>query len=283
MRLEDWRHTLDKQLTLLRREVDQVYLGGFSTGANLVLEQAYADPEVAGLLLFSPGFKSTAFAWLAPIAAAARPWLLPIDGATPRQSPVRYLNVPTNGFAQFHRSSVSARRLLRERPYERPVFMVVAEHDSVLDTAYLLDVFQRRFIHPDSRLIWYGAAPPGPARDARVQVRSDFLPELSISQFSHMGLLFAPANPLYGSQGRLRLCWNGQDQAATAACQRGDPVWYSDWGYRAKDKVHARLTFNPYFDWQSAVMATVLADRRRLVPTRQAQTASPPSPLESRP
>jgi len=38
----------------------------------------------------------------------------------------------------------------------------------------------------------------------------------------------------------------------------GAAVWYSDWGYREAGKVHARLTYNPYFEWQAEVMAQVL-------------------------
>lgn len=162
---EQWHRVVREQVLALQQDVGQVYLGGFSTGANLVLEYAYAHPEIAGLALFSPGFKSMPFDWLAPLAARLRPWLVTPDGPVPMQNTVRYLNVPTNGFAQFYRTSVAARRLLRDRPYDKPVFMVVAQHDSVLDTSYLLDVFQRRFTHPQSRLIWYGSKPSS-ANDA---------------------------------------------------------------------------------------------------------------------
>jgi hypothetical protein len=41
-------------------------------------------------------------------------------------------------------------------------------------------------------------------------------------------------------------------------CLAGEPVWYSDWGHREPGKVFARLTFNPYFEWQSGVMLQVL-------------------------
>ncbi|WP_354685184.1 alpha/beta fold hydrolase [Cupriavidus necator] len=118
--LEDWQRVVQEQADALRRDVAQVYLGGFSTGANLALDYAYAHPDVAGLVLFSP------------------------------------------------------------------------------------------------------------------------------------------ADPLYGEQGSLRICWNGQDEPALMACERGEPVWYSDWGYREAGKVHARLTFNPYFDWQGEVIAGVM-------------------------
>lgn len=263
---QQWRHLVREQARALEKDVDgPVYLGGFSTGANLVLEYAYAHSSIAGLVLFSPGFKSMPFDWVAPMAAKVRPWIIGPSGSFPNQTPVRYLNVPTNGYAQFYHTSVIARRLL-ERTYDKPVFMVVAQHDSVLDTDYLLDVFQRRFIHPDSRLIWYGTMPEQMMDSARIHIREDRLPAYRISQFSHMGLMFSPQNPLYGSTGSLRICLNGQTSAAAEACKRGDPVWYSDWGYREEGKAHARLTYNPYFDWQTAIMVHTLEAQREARP-----------------
>ncbi|HEY0489017.1 alpha/beta hydrolase [Marilutibacter chinensis] len=258
---EQWQRTVQEQALALENDVDgPVYLGGFSTGANLVLEYAYGHPEIAGLVLFSPGFKSMPFDWVAPLAARVRPWLMSPNGSFPMQTPVRYMNVPTNGYAQFYRTSVIARRLLREQTYDKPVFMVVAQHDSVLDTDYLLDVFQHRFTNPQSRLIWYGTKPKALTDAARILIRGDRLPEQHISQFSHMGLMFSPANPLYGDKGSLRICLNGQAERVAQACEQGVPVWYSDWGYREDGKVHARLTFNPYFDWQTSVMLATLGN-----------------------
>ncbi|MBE4871363.1 alpha/beta fold hydrolase [Enterobacter cloacae complex sp. P38RS] len=257
--VEQWQQVVWEQANALQKDVEgPVYMGGFSTGANLVLDYAYSHPEIAGLVLFSPGFKSMPFDWLAPLAAHIRPWLITPDGNVPMQNAVKYFNIPANGFAQFYRTSANARRLLRERAYDRPVFMVVAGHDSVLDTGYLLDVFQRRFTHPDSRLIWYGVAPDGLVDKQRVMIRPDRLAAWRISQFSHMSLTFDPANPVYGEGGIIRICLNGFSAKDTQACEQGVPVWYSDWGYREEGKVHARLTFNPYFNWQNSVMATVL-------------------------
>ncbi|RMP13698.1 hypothetical protein ALQ30_200325 [Pseudomonas syringae pv. persicae] len=77
-----------------------------------------------------------------------------------------------------------------------------------------------------------------------------------------MGILFAPDNPLYGVAGSQRICWNGQSTSDTAKCMAEGPVWYSDWGYNEPGKVHARLTFNPYFEWQTHVMLGVLSEAR---------------------
>ncbi|WP_295477576.1 alpha/beta fold hydrolase [uncultured Pseudomonas sp.] len=259
--LEQWQQVVREQAAQLTREVPRIYLGGFSTGANLVLDYAYEHEEIAGLVLFSPAFRSDSeYVWLTPWISWARPWLAkPHENGRPMQTPVRYLNVPTNGFAQFHRSSLLARQRLEQAPYNKPVFVAITEHDSVLDTAFVLDTFNQRFSHPASRLLWYGSNPAPAARSPRVLVRDDHLPQLRISQFSHMGLLFSPENPLYGAQGSQRICWNGQTPQDMARCLAGEPVWYSDWGYREPGKVHTRLTFNPYYPWQTQVMLEVLA------------------------
>ncbi len=54
VQIDQWRALLKKQTEILEQEVDQVYLGGFSTGANLVTELALQDERIAGLVLFSP-------------------------------------------------------------------------------------------------------------------------------------------------------------------------------------------------------------------------------------
>lgn len=254
---EDWQTLVAQQTALLQREGLPVYLGGFSTGANLVMLQAMAEPRVAGVLLFSPAFKSdSSIDWLAPWVAPLKPWLRQPDEGV-QQTAVRYLNVPTNGFGLFYRSSSAVLSALAARPYDKPAFMVLAERDSVVDVGEARRLFQQRFTHPASRLVWYGRQ-AGNGQDPRQLWQSDYLPQQRISQFSHMSVLFSPANPLYGQEGSLRMCRNGQEDAEVAACQRGATVWYSDWGYREPGKVHARLTFNPYFDWQLGVARGVL-------------------------
>lgn len=256
--LEDWRRTVSEQAALLRRDAGPVYLGGFSTGANLVLDEAYTAGDVAGLLLFSPAFRSSVpFGWVTPLLRYVRPWLVAPDTET-ESIPVRYSNVPTNGFAQFYRSSRLAQQHLASGPFDKPVLMVLAAADSVVDTDHAVESFQTRFTHPASRLVWYGEPPQRASGDARILTRPDTLPDMRISQFSHMGVLFSPDNPLYGREGTLRLCRNGRDDQATQACQKGGEVWFSEWGYSEPGKVHARLTFNPYFTWQVGVMAQVL-------------------------
>lgn len=256
--LKDWQQAVQEQVKLLRREEAQVYLGGFSTGANLVLEYAMDDPSIAGLLLFSPAFRSSLhFDWLVPWLVGVRPWFRQPTGPAPQQTPLRYQNVPTNGFVQFYRSSTAVRSKLATRTFDRPALLVSAAHDSVVDVAFIRETFRHRFTNPASRMIWYGELAEE-HRNSRMLVLSDHLPAEYISQFSHMGVLFAPENSQYGRQGAQRLCSNGQSDAGYSQCLAGVHVWYSDWGYREAGKVHARLTYNPYFEWQAQVMAEVM-------------------------
>jgi alpha-beta hydrolase superfamily lysophospholipase len=271
VRLEDWRRTVDEQAALLRREGLPIYLGGFSTGANLALDHAHAHPDVAGLLLFSPAFRSSVpFGWVAPLLRHVRPWLVAPEPAL-ESMPMRYSNMPTNGFAQYHRSSRLAQRALSAGTFDRPVFMVLAASDSVVDTPHAVAAFQTRFTHPASRLLWYGQPLKATLRDPRILTQPDALPDWRISQFSHMGVLFSPDNPQYGPHGAIRLCRNSREASAVSACEQASEVWYSEWGYQEPGKVHARLTFNPYFAWQAQQMATVL----------DAASAAPAAPLAS--
>lgn len=259
--VDQWRRVVLEQASALQRDVDgPVYLGGFSTGANLVLEAAQAQPSVAGLVLFSPGFKpSASWGWAASLIATIRPWVIDPGHADKLQNAVRYMVTPMNALAQYHRSAIAAQRILQRQRYDKPVFMVVAQHDAVLDANYLLRAFQQRFTHPRSRLIWYGSLPEGTPPDDRVLVRADRIPGMRISQFSHMGIMFSPDNALYGVLGSERVCMNSLSRQAIRACeQQGEELWYSDWGYREEGKVHARLTFNPYFEWQAGVMSSVI-------------------------
>ncbi|MDE1164715.1 MAG: alpha/beta fold hydrolase [Pseudomonas sp.] len=267
--IDDWRRTVAQQVALLEPAGGQVYLGGFSTGANLVLEYAMDDPGIAGLLLFSPAFKSSLpLDWTLPWVAKVKSWVWPPNGPAPQQTPLRYQNMPINGFAQFYRTSVAVRDKLESRSFERPVLMVSAEHDSVVDVDFVRETFNRRFPNSASRMIWYGNLGAN-RQTARTLVRSDYLPAEHISQFSHMSVLFAPDNPQYGRHGRQPMCANGQGDKGYRLCKAGAAVWYSDWGYREPGKVHARLTYNPYFQWQAGVMAQVLQAANEQRPATQ--------------
>ncbi|WP_323639233.1 alpha/beta hydrolase [Pectobacterium polonicum] len=256
--VDDWRNVVAEQAEILSKDVDEVYLGGFSTGGNLVLEYAAQHPEIKGLVLFSPAIKSNEkYDFMTPLLSVFTDWLMPPRPGYPEQLATRYMRVPTNGFAQYYYSSSGVRSQLAKKPYDKPVLIVLAEHDSVVDTTYIANMFDTQFTHPRSRLIWYGDRPAG-IHSSRMLVRTGSLPEWRISQLSHMSLLFSPENTEYGKTGSIIICANGQTNNDLTACADRSTLWYSDWGYVENGKTHVRLTFNPYFDWQNQIMLNVL-------------------------
>ncbi|EGU32016.1 carboxylesterase [Vibrio ichthyoenteri ATCC 700023] len=244
---QQWNELVEKQVALLKKEVNQIYLGGFSTGGNLAYSYAAKDQDIEGLMLFSPGFVSNEpLAFTTPWISWIKPWLIDVepDNVT---NYTRYFMVPTNGFAQYYHTSKQVTDILEEQPYTKPVFMVLTEHDSVLDTQAIKSLFETQFIHPNNKLIWFGSQPTSTQENIRYINSQN--PELRISNMSHMGILYAPENPYYGLNGSERICRNGSEMTddEIKRCNAGEEVWYSAWDGRANEHIHARLTFNPWY------------------------------------
>ncbi len=256
--VDDWRRVLREQAAIMRAEVEDLYLGGFSAGCNLVMEYAVQNPDVKGLVLFSPAFQSRLR--LGVLAEVVGPFadllFFPSSGA--EQQPTRYVSLPAKGFAMLYETSQSVHALLKENSYDKPVFVVLAQHDMSVDTGYVLDMFERSFSHSQSRLVWYGEAPP--AASGRIITKSEYVPEWRVGCFTHMASLFSPHNSEYGVHGAQRLCVMGQSAENYQKCRDGAEVWYAEMGYDKDDQPYARLTFNPYLDWQNQQMLKVLTD-----------------------
>ncbi|WP_196221543.1 alpha/beta hydrolase [Sansalvadorimonas verongulae] len=244
----EWKQLVEQQVALLKKDVDDVYLGGFSTGGNLAYAYSVDDPDIKGLMLFAPGFKSNEpLAFMTPALSRVKNWVTSRDPGN-FTNYARYSDMPVNGFAQYYKTSRMAMHQLNQATFDRPVFMVLTEHDSVLETAWIKEMFKTRFTHPNNHLIWYGSAKS--SIDGQIRTIQSYMPEWRIRNMSHMGILFSPNNPYYGVNGTERLCRNQEEasEADRAACRAGKPVWYSAWGSHEGKGFHARLTFNPAYD-----------------------------------
>lgn len=249
----DWQTMVNFHVEQFAKQVNQLWLGGYSTGANLVTKAAFQHPDVAGLLLFSPAFHSSSS--LIQYSGLAQ-YIMPWADKDPENNPLRYNSLPTHGAYLYYRTSVNVVRQLERHDYDKPTLMVLAEHDSILDTEQIADMFKQHFTHPKSVLLWQGEHLP---KDYRAFLLPMPISEQKISTGSHMGIMFSPQNPYYGVQGSIKVCNNGQTEAQTSACQQGQPVWYSAWGYKEGNKNHARLTYNPYFDTMMSKLRGVMA------------------------
>jgi esterase/lipase len=244
--VKDWRKTVKNQVKIMQSEGVEVSLGGFSTGANLVTAYANNDPSIQALYLFSPAFKSdNDMDYLAPAGSLFVDWIFQGDPKN-HTNTMKYNSVPLNGFAQYYWSSKEVQDALARKPFDRPAFLAVTEHDSVVNVKEVLSLFEDRFTHPNSRLIWFGERTE--TADSRVTHLETYLPERNISNFSHMSLLYREDNFYYGVNGEHKICRNSIEGSDYEACLNGEELWYSAWGHQETGKVHARLTYNPYFE-----------------------------------
>ncbi|GAM57512.1 lysophospholipase [Vibrio ishigakensis] len=251
-----WQESVEHQIKLLQSEYSNVWLGGYSTGANLVTSYALTDDSIKGLILYSPAFNGSSD--LLPMAKYAQ-YVIEWADQDPETNYLRYDSLPMAAAASYYETTQRVQKALKTTPkYSKPVFMLISEGDTVVDKYYAVDQFATHFNNPNSRLVWLGSNPPIRERTTAYNMQ---LPELRISEGSHMGGLFSPDNPEYGIHGKNRLCNNGQDPELEARCLAGDEVWYSSYGYVQEGKIHARLTYNPYFDESLDRMEQVLKSK----------------------
>lgn len=240
---EDWQIIVNHYANLLKNQYDKVWLGGFSTGGNLVSIHALDNDGISGLMLFSPGFQTVALFLenFTPLVAKFwEGWLAKEDNFA------KYNSAPLSGAIEYSRSASVFRDKIARKPVSIPTLMVVSESDSVIDAFRIKEYFNEKFVHSESRLIWY--ATKHSERDSElIRVYSMKREDLNISTGSHMSPLFSPANSYYGKSGEKIICDNSFSSADISACEQGDPVWFSAWGYSEGDKIFARLTWNPYF------------------------------------
>ncbi|MDA0149642.1 alpha/beta hydrolase [Vibrio sp. LaRot3] len=250
---QDWQHIVDHYANLLKNDYQQVWLGGFSTGGNLVTIHSVEQGEIDGLILFSPGFQSRApiMEKFAPLASIF------IDGYDAEENnKARYTSAPINGAIAYTESAVQLRKSLKKHTVAIPTLIAVAEADSIIDPEEVKELFDQRFTNPNNQLLWYGETQ---FDSSSVQSNTMKLDNLHISTASHMSPLFAPSNPYYGQNGEHRMCMNSMSQKATDYCEQGGEVWWSAWGYEEEGKVHARLTWNPYYQQLTDSMSNITA------------------------
>lgn len=238
---DDWTGVVKHHIALLQKEVDNVWLGGFSTGANLVTAYALEnEADISGLLLFSPAFESSEIGLaFAPLASTFRTWL---DHDEQDGNILRYQSMPTNGAAQYYQSTKQVQRLLANNTFSKPVLMLISQADSVVEAVAIPKIFSKNFTHPNSRLMWFGA--PYQTDDKRVVSLPSNLPEQRIGSIAHLSLLFSIDNSYYGKNSDYTMWENEQSNTYNPDT---DELWYGAWGHTEPGKYFARLTWNPYY------------------------------------
>lgn len=241
---QDWQDIVDHYANLLKKDYQEVWLSGFSTGANLTAIHTLNNEDIDGLVFVSPGFESLNPTLEKLSSVVSVFW----DGISKKENNfARYSSISMHGMAQYSDSAVAFRNTIANKEITVPTLIAISEADSIINSQATTEFFADKFVNPNSQLIWYGDQQSLLIKQ-RTQAYPMTLDILHISTASHMSPLFSPNNSYYGKKAEKRICTNSLNDEQTRSCKQGENVWFSAWGYQEEGKAYARLTWNPYFD-----------------------------------
>lgn len=265
---KQWQQAVNYAIARTSKDFDQVILGGYSTGATLLVNYLTvqpSNPKITALMLFSPATAPhNKNGWLAK-------WIdyIPFVNWIDKDADIdfaKYESFPFNAAAAADdvMRSIALSKLSKRSLPNLAVFSVMSDVDTTIDTRaslQLLSTLHDATARPANRLdtlLYYGD---------KNTINSDFPKDYkvinpqcqtatckNIHGISHIAVVNSPNNPHYGAQGHYRNCGSYLD----------DDVLYSECkttkepniGERTAANVLAfatlqRLTYNPYFDEQA--------------------------------
>jgi len=251
IRYGEWIRATEYGIHQLKRQAEQLYLGGFSTGGALSIHEAMNNKEIKGLILFAPavGIKSR-WAFMADFIKIFQRWL---GGEEDDRDYAKYETFAVNGGAQiYHLTRRIDAAFASGQRLSMPVFTVLSEDDISIDTNKMLAVFNAYVTSPKSLLVLYGSEgrKERKAIDGRILFQNSFLPDEHILDYAHISLVMPPDDPHYGKNGGYRYCLHYRnDPEKRMACLHDPQIRQGELTEENMKKYTLRrLTYNPGFD-----------------------------------
>ncbi len=265
---QEWPKTVEYGIEQLSKEVDEVYLGGYSAGGALSVYQGVRDSRVRGLFLFAPALK------ISPQAAFAEfhkcySWLMPAAkwlAIKPDNDHFKYESFPKNAAAQMYALTRKVQKQMAESRLRIPVFAVVSQDDATVNTPATVQ-FMQNFPHDSSRLLYFYSDPEGIPRElpsGRLDSLDARFPEQGIVSSAHTAIVLPQKDEYYGDHGTYRNCIHYYPDAMSSyeACQCGlAPIRQGEITDRLLGSgLMRRLMFNPNFAAMEVAIRRFIAD-----------------------
>ena len=242
-----WEVSVNIHTDLIKKEVDTMYLGGFSLGAVLAYLKAQECSDVTGLLLFSPAFETRSnFLSLVKYIEDIKPWLRVEKNLTLKTDYTQFFDFPTEAAVALSYYIDKASTAMQSKTFDKPTLFVLSEHDRILNTHNVRKFFEERFINKHNKLVWYGTSFPSSKNILFIPAENKASRRTNMS---HKGILFHHKNPYYGINGSQRVCRSNKgDSNSLELCLKASEVWYAAPDTYYPERIHALTTFNYEFD-----------------------------------
>ncbi|EKD69989.1 MAG: hypothetical protein ACD_46C00682G0001 [uncultured bacterium] len=198
----DWIQAVRYGVESLRKEVEHIYLIGYSTGATLSIYQAQHDNQIAGIILLSPAIRIKApidfvVAWnrFSTWFMHNKPWLY----LGKEVDYVKYQSITFNAVNQVSQLTKTIRDILQQRSFLTPMYMVISREDETVSSHRAIDFFSS-LRNSESKMLLYTSY-DHLYPDQRIMTRLTNYPDLNIKHLSHICIPFSPTNPHYGQEG----------------------------------------------------------------------------------
>jgi len=253
---QEWARAVAYGADMLAREVDELFLAGFSAGGALSVFQSLHDERVRGLFLFSPAFKIASkaawanwhkpYSWLTPPAK----WV----GIMPDRDIYKYESFPKNAAAQMHALTQELNNQPLLHKLNLPVFIAASADDTTTAPSATLN-FMARLRHPSVKLVYYtsdGGKHIHGFPEEKLELVNCVLPGQRILSSAHTAIVLPPDDPHYGLTGDYSNCthyYPAEMEKYTRCLSHPAEVLQGEiTGPNLAAGTLRRLMYNPHFD-----------------------------------
>ena len=249
---KEWIKAVDYGINSLKREVDKVYIAGFSLGGLLSANALLEHKDLQGAILIAPalGINMPMLTWNTTWLRHFKVWL----DVDPNTQAARYQSMPTNGIAQTYLLAQDFnKKVKKSNKIKTPILLIQSMEDIAIQPELNVDLFKRYMNQTKSKALIYSGKKTSVKPFSSLELVSSYLPDEKIINFSHISLLYSPKNKTYGENGSYKEC--GATIGVIPAKQADDCInsnsnWKGEFS-RGNDKKYypfQRLTYNPLFD-----------------------------------
>jgi len=246
---KNWINTVSYGVKSLAKEVDRIFLVGYSMGATLSLYHIHHQHNIAGLVIIAPAIKikfpADPLFRLTPYVKywEKHAWIKVEDEI----DYTKYRSLPYHAVFQLYKLT---HKINTKKPINCPLFIITTRNDETISTDAAIALFKTND-KPQNKLLLYTTQFHYPD-DARIIERNSYLPEQNIVHFSHRSLPFSKNNSHYGIHGDYSLASHPKKNIQYGAYIGLLGVYYNVLhSLYLTDKIRQELTYNPDFDFMS--------------------------------
>jgi esterase/lipase len=248
---QDWIDAVQFGINSLKKEVEHIFLIGYSAGAALSVYHALKDEKIAGLILMAPAI---AVKFMMNIVFEYHQLVKKINKKDnwmyieEEIDYVKYRSIAFEPALQVYQLSQSVNQLLKTKNLKNPVYVIVSDDDETISSQAAIRLFQNAHSPLKQCLLYTNKQ----TKSSEFQIRKTQFPEFSIENFSHVCLPFSKNNSHYGQNGDYSRASFLSDDSVYGAYNHVTEQFYKPFFKLGLIKKHKReLTYNPDFHFMT--------------------------------